>query len=258
MTSTQQTMSQLRQLRLTSMANAYQLQLEQPKMHQLPFNDRFGMLVEHEVSERERRKLKRIVSAAELPEPAALEDLDYRASRGLDKAQIAQLATCEWVRRHQNLIIHGATGVGKTWLAAAFGAQACRLKLTVLFYRTSELCSTLSDAALDGSLAKVKQSLIKPSLLILDDFGIGEITAHNAQVLLDVVDRRMRSGSLLFTSQYQTEKWHGFFPDATVADAILDRVVHQSHRLALKGESMRKILAKKQLEAEQDRGTRET
>ncbi|HQR56453.1 MAG TPA: IS21-like element helper ATPase IstB [Burkholderiaceae bacterium] len=245
-------------MRLTAMASAYQLQLEQPRLHQLPFDDRFAMLVEHEVSERERRKLKRIVAAASLPEPAALEDLDERASRGLDKSQIAQLASCEWVRRHQNLIIQGATGVGKTWLAAAFGAQACRLKMTVLFWRMSELCSTLSDAALDGSLARFKKSLVKPDLLILDDFGIGEISAQNAQVLLDVVDRRVRSGALLFTSQYQTEKWHGFFPDATVADAILDRVVHQAHRVTLKGESMRKIRAKKQMEAELDRGTRKT
>lgn len=248
MTSTQQTMSQLRQLRLTSMATAYELQLEQPKLHQLPFDHRFGMLVEHEVSQRETRKLKRILTAASLPEPAALEDLDYRASRGLDKAQIATLATCEWVRRHQNLVLLGATGVGKTWLAAAFGAQVCRLRLTVLFYRMSELCSTLSEATLDGSLGKVKRSLIKPNVLILDDFGLGEISAHHAQSLLDIIDRRMRSGSLLITSQYPTDQWHGFFPDETIADAILDRVVHQAHRLTLKGESMRKIRAKKQME----------
>lgn len=258
MTSTQQTMSQLRALRLTSMANAYELQLEQPKLHQLSFSDRFAMLVEHEVSERDGRKLKRSVAAAALPEAAALEDVDYRAGRGLDKAQVAQFATCEWVRRHQNLIIQGATGVGKTWLAAALGAQACRLRLTVLFYRMSDLCSTLSEASLDGSLARLKHSLLKPNLLILDDFGIGEISAQNAQVLLDVVDRRMRSGALLIASQYQTEKWHAFFPDPTVADAILDRVVHQAHRLMLKGESMRKLRARKQFETDPPPGTRET
>lgn len=244
MTSTQQTIERLRELRLTPMADGYERQLQQPKLHQLSFDDRFAMLVEYESSEREARKLKRLVHRAALPENAALEDADYRAGRGLDRSQLATLASCEWIRRQQNLIIHGATGVGKTWLACALGATACRMKLSVIFYRSSELVGEISDRQLDGSLYKLKQSLIKADLLILDDFGIGEITPLAAQLLLDVIDRRMRTGALLITSQFPTDQWHGFFPEPTIADAILDRVVHQSHRLPLKGESMRKLRAK--------------
>lgn len=250
MSSVQQTMTRLRELRLTSMADAYSSQLQQPKLHQLGFDDRFGLLVEHEASERESKKLKRLVQGAGFPETASLEDADYRASRGIDKSVVASLASCEWVRQQLNLIILGATGVGKTWLACAFGSQVCRLRLPVVFYRASDLYGDIAVAAHDGSLPKLKANLIKPSLLIIDDFGLGIITPQAAQVLLDVVDRRMRSSSLLITSQYPTDQWHGFFPDPTVADAILDRVVHQSHRISLKGESMRKLQAKQRMRKE--------
>lgn len=249
MSSAEQTITRLRELKLASMAQAYELQLRQPSSAALSFEDRFGLLVEFEAAERESRKLKRLVQAAALPEAAALEDVDYRAGRELDKAQIAALSSCEWIRRQQNLIIHGATGVGKTWLAIAFATQACRLKMSVLFYRASDLYGEISTAMLDGSLPKLKLALSRPSLLVLDDFGLGEITPTVAQVLLDVVDRRMRTGSLLITSQYPTDQWHGFFPDPTVADAVLDRVVHQSHRLALKGESIRKTRARERMQA---------
>jgi DNA replication protein DnaC len=249
MSSAEQTITRLRELKLTSMAQAYELQLQQPGRGELSFEDRFGLLVEFEAAERESRKLKRLVRAAGLPEPAALEDVDHRAGRELDKAQLAALASCDWIRRQQNLIIHGATGVGKTWLACAFATQACRLKMPVVFFRASDLYGEIAVAVLDGSLPKLKLALARPSLLGLDDFGIGEVTTGVGQVLLDVVERRVRTGSLLITSQYPTDQWHGFFPDPTVADAVLDRVVHQSHRLALKGESMRKSRARERMQA---------
>lgn len=248
MSTVQQTINRLRELRLSSMAEAYDLQAQQPKLYQLGFDERFSMLVEHEASARESKKLNRLVRAARFPEPAALEDVDYGASRGLDKSQVASLAGCEWVRQKLNLVIVGATGVGKTWLASAFGTQACRLGMPVVVYRASDLYGEIALATHDGSLPKLKAELIKPNLLILDDFGLGDITPSAAQVLLDVIDRRMRSGSLLITSQYPTEQWHGLFPDPTIADAILDRVVHQSHRLTLKGESMRKLKAKQAMQ----------
>jgi len=250
MSSTQQTISRLRELRLTSMVEAYSMQLQQPKLHQLSFDDRFGLLVDHEVSERESKKLKRLVRGAGFPDSASLEDADYRPSRGIDKALVASLASCEWVRQLLNLIILGATGVGKTWLACAFGDQACRLRLPTAFFRASDLYGEIAVAAHDGSLPRLKANLIKPSLLIIDDFGLGEITPQAAQVLLDVVDRRMRTGSLLITSQFPTDQWHGFFPDPTVADAILDRVVHQAHRIVLKGDSMRKLQARQKMRME--------
>ena len=250
MSSVQQTLNRLRELRLSPMAEAYELQNQQPKLHQLSFDDRFGLLVEHEASARESNKLKRLIRVAGFPETASLEDVDYGATRGLERSYLASLAGCEWVRQQLNLVIVGATGVGKTWLACAFGTQACRQGIPVAFHRASELYGQISVAIHDGSLPKLKSELTKPSLLILDDFGIGEISPSSAQVLLDVVDRRMRSRSLLITSQYPTEQWHGFFPDPTIADAILDRIVHQSHRLALKGESMRKLRAPRRIHPE--------
>lgn len=250
MSSVQQTLNRLRELRLSPMAEAYELQNQQPKLHQLSFDDRFGLLVEHEASARESKKLGRLIRVAGFPETASLEDVDYGATRGLERSYLASLAGCEWVRQQLNLVIVGATGVGKTWLACAFGTQACRQGIPVAFHRSSELYGQISVAIHDGSLSKLKSELTKPSLLILDDFGIGEISPSCAQVLLDVVDRRMRSRSLLITSQYPTEQWHGFFPDSTIADAILDRIVHQSHRLVLKGESMRKLRAQRRIHPE--------
>ena len=244
-----QTITRLRELRMGAMADALSTQMDTPSLQQFSFEDRLGMLVEREWAERENKKLKRLIKGAALPEPANLEDLDSRASRQLDRSLVSSLSTCEWINRRQNLIILGATGVGKTWLACAFGTQACRLKLSVVFYRASDLYADIGSAMLDGSLPKLKAALIKPQLLVLDDFGIGNLNAQAAHVLLDVVDRRMRSGSILITSQYPTDQWHGLFPDPTIADAILDRVVHQAHRLQLKGESMRKLRAAKRMQA---------
>jgi DNA replication protein DnaC len=147
------------------------------------------------------------------------------------------------------LIIQGAAGVGKTWLACAFGQQVCRLKMPVLFYRASDLYGTINQSLLDASLPALKLSLSKPILQILDDLGLGEMNQHASQLLLDVIDRRIRTGSLLITTQYPTDQWHGFFPDPTVADAILDHVVHQSHRLLPKGESMRKTIARRKMQS---------
>lgn len=247
MSALQQTLARMRELRLTSMARALEMQLQSPVINDLAFEDRVGLLIEHEWSERENRKLKRLVRGAGLPEMACLEDIDYRATRNLEKALIASLSSCEWVRRRQNLIVLGATGLGKTWLACAFANQACRLKLAASFYRASDLFADIAVATLDGSLPKLKQALTRPQLLIIDDFGIGTMTVQAAHVLLDVVDRRMRTGSLVITSQYPTDQWHGFFPDPTIADAVLDRVVHQAHRVQLRGESMRKLQAKRDL-----------
>jgi DNA replication protein DnaC len=239
-----QNLAKLRELRLGAMAAAYELQQEQAKLQKLAFDDRFGLLLESETASRNSRKLNRLVKTAGFPEVAAFEDYDTRTSRGLDQALISTLSSCSWITRKQNLMILGPTGVGKTWLAAAFGHQACRLGMTVAFHVTSNLFDRIGEAVLDASLPKLKAALYKPNLLILDDFGIGAMSPTAAQVLLDVADRRMRTGSLLLTSQYPSENWHGFFPDPTIADAVLDRVVHQAHRLQLKGESMRKIRAR--------------
>ena len=250
MSSLHQTIARLRELKLSGMVEALERQMNSPSQQQLSFEDRLGILVEHETAERENRKLKRLIRSASFPETACLEDLDYRASRNLDKAFVASLSSCEWIGRKQNLIVLGATGVGKTWLACAFGTQACRLKMATRFYRASDLFNEIAVATLDGSLPKLKANLSKPQLLVLDDFGIGSMNTQSAHVLLDVVDRRMRTGSLLITSQYPTDQWHSIFPDPTIADAVLDRVIHQGHRIHLKGDSMRKLQGRKRMQAD--------
>jgi DNA replication protein DnaC len=199
MSTAEQTASRLRELKLSAMAESYERQREHPKLHDLSFDERFAMLVEQEWVERDTRKLKRLLRVADLPETAVLEDVDHRASRGLDKAQLASLASCGWIRRQQNLAILGPTGVGKTWLACAFASQACRLRMHTTFYRASDLFNDIAIAALDGSLPKLKLQLAKASLLVLDDFGIGDMSTQVAHVLLEIVDRRMRTGSLLIT-----------------------------------------------------------
>jgi len=243
----QQTIMRLRELRLHTMADAYQLQLDQPSLHQIPFDDRFGNIVEYAASCKESALLKRLMKAADFPETASLEELDFEVVRGLDRTLVASLGSCEWIRRCLNLAILGPTGMGKTWIACAFGMQACRLKMSTVFWSASRLWEAIRTADIDGSLGNFKASLIRPALLILDDFGIEEISAVAGRVLLDVVDRRQKSGSLLITSQLPSDQWHTRFPDPTIADALLDRIVHRSYKLQLKGESMRKIQAKKQM-----------
>ena len=179
-----------------------------------------------------------------------LEDIDDRAERGLDKSLLATLAGCQWIQRYQNLLVLGPTGVGKTWVACALGTQACRQGISVLYCRCSQLFSDIAMALADGSISALKSRLVKPALLLIDDFGNGEMSLSVGHVLLDVIDRRMRCGSVLITSQYPRAQWHGLFPDPTLADAVLDRIVHQSHQIQLKGESMRKILAQERMAAE--------
>lgn len=247
MSAVQQTMSSLRTLKLAGMADAYQRQLESSSLQCLSFDERLAMLVDHETSQRSGRKLKRLVASARMPELATIEEVEFGAARGLERSAVTTLAGCEFVRRNLNLVIVGPTGVGKTYLACAIGTEACRQRLSVLFRNTSELLDQIASADADGSTASLRASLVKPDLLILDDFGIGSISEHAAQVLLSIVDRRMRSSSLLITSQWPTDAWHGFFPNPTVADAILDRVVHSAHRVSMSGESMRKKQAKRRL-----------
>jgi DNA replication protein DnaC len=211
------------------------VQLSQPKLHDLSFDDRLDMLVDSEVSSRETRRITRLIRQAGFPLEATLEDLILRASRHIDKSQIAGLSTCDWVRKQQNIIIMGATGTGKSWLSSAFGTQACRQSLSVLCRRTVTLYDDITQAMVDGSLPKLKARLIRPKV---------HLTPAVATVLFDVFDSRLRSGSLILTSQFPVEKWHGFIPDPTLADAILDRIVHQAHKIHLKGDSLRKEIAK--------------
>lgn len=235
-----QTLSTLRSLKLSGMADAFQQQLEQPATHDLSFEERFALLVDREATSRDSRRLTRLLQMAHLKQPACVEDIDYKHRRGLDKSQMAALVSCDWIRAHQQLHITGPTGSGKSWLACALGHQACRQGLSVRYERTSRLLEELRIARGDGSLQKQFAGLAKTDLLILDDFGLKPLAQLERLDLLDLIEDRYHARSTLVTSQLPVENWHEYVGDPTIADALLDRLLNNAHRLPLKGESMRK------------------
>jgi DNA replication protein DnaC len=196
MTAVQQTMDNLRALKLPGFCEGYERQRDNPASADLSFDERLSFLADLEISQRKNRKLKRLVASAKMPELATLEEVDFSAGRGLDKAMIASLGSCDFIRQNLNLIIVGPTGVGKTFLGCAIGTEACRQRLSVSFRNVSDLLEDIALADADGSTSKLKQTLSKPDLLILDDFGIGTINEQSAQFLLSIVDRRMRTSSV--------------------------------------------------------------
>lgn len=203
-------------------------------------------MLDAEHSSRETRKIERLVKAARMRESqATLEDVDFKASRALDRSTVMNLAKCEWLQRRQNLILTGATGTGKTWLACAFGNQACRQGFTAVYRTATQLFEDILLSQADNTLPKLRRQLIRTQLLIIDDLGIGGISTQLGPLLLEIIDQQSRNGSLLITSQYPQEKWYELFADPTIADAILDRIIHKSHTLQLKGESMRKVRARR-------------
>lgn len=236
----QPTLQTLRTLKLFGMADALALQLQQPELHSLSFEERLGVLVEHEQTYRENRRLTRLLQLAKLKVAACVEDIDYRPSRGFKRAQLAPLLSGEWVRMHQNLCLVGASGTGKTWLACAFGQLACRLGFSVRYLRLPRLFETLRLAHADGSYLRLLTSWAKIDLLILDDWGLVTPSAPQRQDLLELLDDRHGTRATLITSQLPLEHWHTYLGEPTVADAILDRIVHNAHKLQLKGESLRK------------------
>lgn len=239
----QQTLEKLGELRLEGMARAFEEQLASAAAMSLGFEDRFGLLVDREVTHRENRRLKRLLKEAKLKANACMEDIDYRHSRGLDKSQMASLVGCQWIEKGLNLILTGPTGSGKTWLACALGNQACRQGKTVLFQRLPLLLEELQLSHADGSFRKRLTQLWKVDLLLLDDLGIAAVSAQGRADLLEVLDGRSGGRSTLITSQIPVEKWHDYLGggNPTVADAILDRLVSGAIRLPLHGESMRKL-----------------
>lgn len=226
---------------MTGILDALEQQIEQPATHELSFEQRLGLLVEREVVHRENRRLSRLLSTAKLRVPACIEDIDYRHSRGLEKPVIASLAQLDWVRSGMNLCITGSTGCGKTWLACAFGNQACRAGLSTRYLRLPRLLEQLRISHGDGSYTRLMTQLLKTELLILDDWGMQPMNASQRQDLMEVVEDRHGRGSTLIASQLPVKHWHDYIGEATVSDAILDRLLHGSHRLELLGESMRKM-----------------
>jgi DNA replication protein DnaC len=234
------TLTQLRSLRLDGMVRALEEQVASLAASALSFDDRFSLLVQCEVSWRDERRVARLLKAAKLKvSSACVEDIDWRASRSLDRSLVTALAGGDWIRHTQNLLITGATGCGKTWLACALAHQAARCGFSVLYTRAGRLFDELQVAHGDGSLNRRMSQLAKLDLLVIDDFAISPMGAPQRNDLLEVLDDRVGMHSTLITSQLPVKAWHTYLDDPTLADAILDRVVHSSHRIDLKGATLR-------------------
>ena len=238
------TLDKLHALKLAGMAAALADQSATPDITDLSFEERLGLLVDREMTERDNRRMTSRLRRAKLRHTAILEDLDYRNSRGLDKGLVQSLASCQWVKEHLNALITGPTGVGKTWLACALAHKACREGYTAQYVRLTRLLRELTIAKGDGQYSKLLTSLAKVDVLILDDWGLMKLSAENRRDLLEVLEDRHGRRSTIATSQLPIEEWHGIIGDATLADAILDRLVHNAYKINLRGESMRKQQAK--------------
>lgn len=235
------TLSLLRQLKLNGMAAALSSQTEQPGNYDaLSFEERVQLLADSEHQERDLRKQQRLLKAARFKLAANAREIDYQQPRGLTQSVMASLLQCQWLGKSQNILITGPCGSGKTYLACALGHTACLKGHTVRYYRLSRLMLELTQAKADGSYTKALQQLAKLELLILDDWGLEPLKAAQRNDLMEIMDDRHGSASTILISQLPTEDWHHFIGDNTLADAILDRVMHNAHRIKLKGESMRK------------------
>lgn len=234
------TLDKLQQLKFTGMLRALQEQASIPDMAAIPFEERLGLLVDRELTERSNRRMQVRLRAAKLKQNTAIEDIDFKSPRGLDRSLILKLADCEWVTAHLNVLITGPTGVGKTWLACALAHKACREGYSALYARIPRLLQELDVGRADGRYAKIMRHLSKTEVLVLDDWGLATLTDQHRRDLLEILDDRYNLRATLITSQLPVTSWHEAVGDPTLADAILDRVVHNAYKINLTGNSMRK------------------
>ena len=236
----EQTMEKLYAMKLNGMAEAWNEQRENPQSGDLSFDDGLAILVDRQWIWKENRALNTRLKYAKLRQAACLEDVDFRHPRGLKRATINQLASCEWIKHHQNCLITGPTGVGKSYLACALAQKACREGYRALYYYVPKLFRELGMSQADGSLIKLLKKLARVDLLLIDDWGLTPLKADQHRLFLEILDDRQGAGATLITSQYPVKTWHELIGDPTVGDAILDRLAHNAHKLELKGDSLRK------------------
>jgi DNA replication protein DnaC len=235
------TLEKLKSLRLDAMASMWAEQIKDAEVSKLTFDERFGLLVDAEWLHRENKRMARLLSEAKLKiSLACVEDIDYPAARDLDRAVVRQLATCRWVTEHTNAVITGATGVGKTYLACAFAQQACRKGYRAFYRRAPRLFHELALARADGTYIRALGKLARFDVLVIDDFALAPLQDTERNDLLELLDDRCGSRSTIVTSQLPPAKWHEYLHDPSVADAICDRVLHNAHKIVLKGPSRRK------------------
>ena len=237
---THPTVDKLHELRCPAMARALTEQLASPQVQNLSFEERLGLLVDREITERYSRQLTNRLRRAKLRHAACIEDIDFRQPRGLDKDLVLSLADGRWVREHLNVLITGPAGVGKTWIACALAHSACRNGHSASYRRLPRLLTELAIARADGRYPKLLASIAKTEVLVIDDWGLAKLNAENRRDLLEIIEDRHGIRSTVATSQLPLEKWHDVGGDPTLADAILDRLVHSAYQINLKGESMRK------------------
>ncbi len=234
------TLEKLTTLRFTGMVAALDEQMQMNSLDDMGFEERLGLLLDREIAVRQTRRMNTRLRKARLRQDSCIEDIDFRHPRGLDKSLVMRLAGCDWIKAHNNLIITGPTGVGKTYLACAFAQKACREGFNTIYLRISKLFEDLSLSKGDGRYLKLLSSFAKADLLVLDDYGLEQLGREQRHDLLEILEDRHGLKSTLVTSQLPVENWHEQIGDPTLADAILDRLVHSAHKIKLNGESMRK------------------
>lgn len=241
----QPTVEKLHAMKLYAMADAFRTQMERADTSQLSFEERFGMLVDQQWLWKENRALSHRLRSAKLKERGVIEDIDYQHPRGLDRKLMRSLATSEWVRQKHNLLLIGPTGIGKTWLGCALAQKACRDGFSVLNRRMNELFRELAVAHVDGTIGRVLLKLSRIDVLVLDDFAMAPLKDGERRDFLEICDDRYQHRSMILTSQVPIAHWHEQIGDPTIADSILDRIVHNAHRIELSGESIRKKRGRK-------------